>query len=99
MPDRGNVHSRRPCAVDCHRGSSPLRNPEGEITGVIVARDLTERKQTEARLREYERVVEGLDEKIMVVDREYRYVIANRTFLQLSRLGTRAGYRASGRRK
>ena len=48
---------------------------------VVVARDLTQHKQAEARLREYERLVEGLEEKIMVVDREYRYVIANRAFL------------------
>jgi formate hydrogenlyase transcriptional activator len=48
---------------------------------VAISRDLTERKQVEARLREYERVVEGLEEIILVVDREYRYVIANRAFL------------------
>jgi PAS domain S-box-containing protein len=48
---------------------------------VVIARDLTQHKLAEARLREYARVVESLDEKIMVVDREYRYVIANRTFL------------------
>ena len=60
----------------------PLRNPKGEITGVIVTlRDITERKQAEARLREYERVVEGVEDMIVVVDREYRYVIANRAFL------------------
>lgn len=33
------------------------------------------------RLREYEKVVEGLEEMIVVVDRDYRYLIANRTFL------------------
>lgn len=49
---------------------------------VVVARDLTEHKHAEGRLREYERVVEGLEEMIMVVDREYRYVIANRAFLK-----------------
>jgi PAS domain S-box-containing protein len=49
---------------------------------VAIVRDLTERKQAEARLREYERVVEGLEEIIIVVDREYRYVIANRAFLE-----------------
>ena len=48
---------------------------------VTVARDLTERHQAEKRLREYERVVEGLDEMIVVVDRDYRYVIANRAYL------------------
>ncbi len=31
--------------------------------------------------KEYERVVEGVEERIVVVDREYRYVIANRAFL------------------
>ena len=49
---------------------------------VAIAHDLTERKQTEARLREYERVVEGLEEMIAVVDRDYHYVIANREFLR-----------------
>ncbi|HYM78492.1 MAG TPA: PAS domain S-box protein [Candidatus Dormibacteraeota bacterium] len=34
-----------------------------------------------ARLQEFERVVEGLDEMIVVVDRGYRYLIANRAFL------------------
>jgi formate hydrogenlyase transcriptional activator len=48
---------------------------------VAIARDLSERKLVEARLREYERVVESLEEKIFVVDREYRYAIANRAFL------------------
>ncbi len=48
---------------------------------VSVVRNLTERKQAEARLREYERVVEGLEEMIVVIDRDYRYVIANRAVL------------------
>jgi PAS domain S-box-containing protein len=47
-----------------------------------IARDLTERKQTEERLREYERVVEGQEEMIVVLDRQYRYVIANRAILR-----------------
>jgi PAS domain S-box-containing protein len=38
-------------------------------------------KQAEERLREYERVIEGLEEMIAVVDRDYRYLIANRAFL------------------
>jgi formate hydrogenlyase transcriptional activator len=48
---------------------------------IAISRDLTERKQTDARLREYERLVEGLEEMILVVDRESRYVIANREYL------------------
>jgi PAS domain S-box-containing protein len=49
---------------------------------VAIARDLTERKLAEARLLEYESVVESLEEIIVVVDRDYRYVIANLEFLK-----------------
>src|SRR5258708_17147476 len=34
------------------------------------------------RLREFKRAVEGLDEMIAVVDRDYRYVIANHALLE-----------------
>jgi PAS domain S-box-containing protein len=46
-----------------------------------TAQDVTERQRAEERLREYEKVVEGLEEMIVVVDRDYRYLIANRAFL------------------
>ncbi|MGA8271903.1 MAG: PAS domain S-box protein [Candidatus Sulfotelmatobacter sp.] len=48
---------------------------------MAIVQDITERKEAEKKLREYERVVEGLEEMIVVVDREYRYVIGNRAFL------------------
>jgi len=48
-----------------------------------LAADITERKLAEERLREYEKAVEGSEEMIAVVDREYRYLIANRKFLSL----------------
>jgi PAS domain S-box-containing protein len=48
---------------------------------VAVSRDITARKQADDRLREFERVVENLEEMIVVVNREYRYVLANRAFL------------------
>jgi len=50
--------------------------------GIAVSRDITEKKKSEERQREYERVVEGLDELIVVLDRDYRYVLANRAYLQ-----------------
>jgi PAS domain S-box-containing protein len=53
---------------------------------VTVSRDITARKQSEERLREFERVVESLEEMIAVVDREYRYVLVNRAFLSYREL-------------
>ena len=47
----------------------------------VIVRDIRQRKHAEERLREYEKVVEGLEEMIVVVDRDYRYVLANRAFL------------------
>ncbi|MDC4205262.1 MAG: PAS domain S-box protein [Candidatus Manganitrophus sp.] len=43
--------------------------------------DIAKQKRTEERLREYEKAVEGLEEMIVVVDRDYRYLLANRAFL------------------
>ena len=53
-------------------------NPE-RMLGVSL--DITERKSAEERLREYEKAVEGSEEMMAVVDQEYRYLIANRKFL------------------
>jgi PAS domain S-box-containing protein len=46
----------------------------------VVIRDISRRKAAEKSLREYESVVEGLDDMIVVVDREFRIVAANRAF-------------------
>ncbi len=43
--------------------------------------DIDGRRRAEERLREYEKVVEGLEDMIVVVDRDYRYLLANRSFL------------------
>jgi PAS domain S-box-containing protein len=48
-----------------------------------MATDITEHRQAEERLREYEKAVEGSEEIMAVIDREYRYLIANRKFLKL----------------
>jgi len=64
-----------------------LVDPSGEPSRVVgVNMDVTERKLAEQRLREYERAVEGSEEMIVVVDREYRYVIANRQFLEMGNM-------------
>jgi PAS domain S-box-containing protein len=60
----------------------PVRDEHGLVVRFAgIAGDITEQKRAEERLREYEKVVEGLEEMIVVVDRDYRYLLANRAFL------------------
>ena len=62
----------------------PAFDEAGEVVGVSCAvTDFTARKAAEDKLRQYERLVEGLDEMVAVVDRNYRYVLTNRAFLEV----------------
>jgi PAS domain S-box-containing protein len=62
----------------------PAFDEAGEVVGVSCAVvDFTARKVAEDKLRQYERLVEGLDEMVAVVDRNYRYVLTNRAFLDV----------------
>lgn len=54
---------------------------EGQPAIAVVLRDLRQRTQAEENLRAYEQVFEGLEEMIVIVDTRYRYVVANRAFL------------------
>jgi PAS domain S-box-containing protein len=69
-------------SVDISLTVSPIVDVEGQIVGASeIARDITERMRAQERLLEYEKVVEVLGDRIIVVDREYRYVMANAAFL------------------
>lgn len=46
-----------------------------------IARDIRDRRQAQAKLKEYEQVLDGLDEMIVVLDRDYRHLMVNRSFL------------------
>jgi PAS domain S-box-containing protein len=59
----------------CEAGAKPAWH-------MAIVQDVTERKQAEERLREFERVVENLEEMAVVVDRNYRYTVANKAFLR-----------------
>jgi len=64
-----------------------LMNQSGEPSRMIgVNLDVTERKLREEKLREYERAVECSGEMIIVLDRNYRYLIANRQYLKMRKL-------------
>src|SRR5437763_4269196 len=61
-------------------GPHPLKKniPAGNKAG-RSGTDIT--AESAERLREYERIVEGVEEMIAVVDRDYRYLVANEAFL------------------
>jgi PAS domain S-box-containing protein len=60
----------------------PIRDKDGQLTRIAgTAEEITGRKAAEEKLRQYERVVDGLEEMIVVVDRDYRCVLANHSFL------------------
>src|SRR6201993_1749173 len=59
----------------------------GEPSRMIgVNIDVTEHKQAEERLREYEKAVEGAEDMIGVIDRDYRFLLANRQYLKMRNL-------------
>ncbi len=61
----------------------PARDEAGEIIGVsCCVIDFTARKAAEEKLRQFERVVESLDEMIVVLDRDFRHILANRAFFK-----------------
>jgi len=54
---------------------------QGKLLRMVgIVADISNRKRDEERLREYEKAVEGVEEMIAVVDRDYRYLLANRAF-------------------
>ena len=66
---------------------SPIKDLTGKIVGFSgISRNITERKRAVERLREYEKAVEGAEDMIGVVDREYRFLLANRQYLRMRNL-------------
>jgi len=65
-----------------------LRDDAGEVTHLLVSgSDVTERAETERRLRRYEQTVESSTNQLAVVDREYTYELANRNYRRFHGLG------------
>jgi PAS domain S-box-containing protein len=64
-------------------GSGELIEIDDQPCILAVIADITDRRLAEDRLREYEKAVEATEEMIAVVDREYRYLIANRQYLKM----------------
>jgi PAS domain S-box-containing protein len=64
-----------------------LFDEAGKIQRVVgMVTDVTDQKLTEDKLREYEKAVEGAEDMIGVVDRQYRFLLANRQYLKTRNL-------------
>jgi len=64
-----------------------LFDEAGKLQRVIgMVTDVTELKLTEDKLREYEKAVEGAEDIIGVVDREYRLLLVNHQYLKIRNL-------------
>lgn len=48
----------------------------------LLQKEIGERKKTEARLREYQRLVESSEDQILILDSDYRYLLANKSHLR-----------------
>ena len=60
----------------------PLTNGGGEVYGVLgIFEDVTERREAEARLHEYRKVIESTTDLIGVLDGSRRFVLANGALL------------------
>jgi len=65
----------------------PRFNQDGSFAGYIgIGVNVHDRGLAEEKLNEYQRAVEGVDEIIAVVDRQYRYRVANRKHLSMHRM-------------
>lgn len=57
---------------------------QGRVEGVVcVARDITEYKKREQELRQYEKIVETIDDGVYVVNEEDRFVMINNAYAEM----------------
>ncbi|MEB3359435.1 MAG: ATP-binding protein [Synechococcales bacterium] len=61
--------------------SRPLAHANGNITWYGILLDVSERKQAEISLRQYERIIASTMDGIALIDTEFRYQLANQTYL------------------
>jgi PAS domain S-box-containing protein len=62
-------------------------HPLHDDCAAVVFKDVTEQKRADEARREYEKLVEASEAMIAVVDRDYRYLLTNRAFLEHRNLG------------
>jgi len=70
-----------------HQTIAPLTRSNGDIEAyVAIQQDITDRKEDEFQLRQYERAIEGADELIAAIDHERHYLFANEAYREFHSL-------------
>ncbi|MFO7967646.1 MAG: PAS domain S-box protein [Archaeoglobaceae archaeon] len=65
----------------------PVKDSYGKIRGLVLSlHDVTEREKAKESLRQYRRVVEGSKDLMSAIDKNYRYLFANQTYLRYHQL-------------
>ena len=65
--------------------ATPVRDDEGEIfAGLSVAMDVTEQREHERELEQYEAIVEAVDDGVYVLDDEFRFVDVNDAYCEMT---------------
>ena len=62
--------------------SAVFEDRNGELRTSTVIRDITESERVIEALREYRKVVEGWQDLVCVLDRSYRYLLVNATYVK-----------------
>lgn len=66
--------------------TQPILDDQGQYAGALaMVTDITERKQAEQQLRQYERIVATTSDAIAVIDRDYIYQMVNQAYLEFAR--------------
>jgi PAS domain S-box-containing protein len=72
-----------------HQTIAPLTDDNGEIEAyVAIQQDISDRKEREFKLRQYESAVEGAGELIAAIDEEKHYLFANEAYREFHGLDT-----------
>lgn len=71
-----------------HQTIAPITDGDGDVEAYIaIQQDITDQKEREFRLRQYERAIEGAEELIAAIDDEEHYLFANTAYRDFHELG------------
>ncbi|CDK39068.1 PAS domain S-box protein [Halorubrum sp. AJ67] len=72
-----------------HQTIAPITTDDGDVEAyVAIQTDITEQKEREADLQQFERAVEGASELIAAINDDYRYLFANEAYREFHHISS-----------